>query len=117
MLHKQAYIEDVDFSPDGSYFVFGSTGFVPATTTEIGTAICDAAVRFETNISNPASPTWINYTGGNTIHSVIATGAAVYVQGRFRWLDNPYGRDSAGPGAVDRVGIGAIDSITGKALD
>ena len=33
-----------------------------------------------------------------------ATGAAVYVQGHQRWLDNPNGRDIAGPGAVSPAG-------------
>jgi hypothetical protein len=47
---------------------------------------------------------------------VLVTGAAVYVQGHQRWLDNPYGRDYAGPGAVSRPGIGAIDPVQGKAL-
>jgi len=50
------------------------------------------------------------------LHSVLDTGAAVYVQGHSRWLDNPYGRDSAGPGAVVRTGGGAIDPVTGRAL-
>jgi hypothetical protein len=50
------------------------------------------------------------------VHSVIVTGAAVYVQGHFRWLNNPQGVDSAGPGAVNRRGIGAIDPVTGLAL-
>ncbi len=113
---RQPQIDDVDFSPDGSYFVFGATGFVPSTTAEIGTAICDCAARFETDIPNPVKPTWINYTGGDTIHSVTATGAAVYVQGHFRWLDNPFGSDFAGPGAVERKGIGALDPDTGVAL-
>lgn len=113
---RQPYIRDVDFSPDGSYFVLVATGFVPQTTAEIGTAICDAAARFETDIPNPERPTWINYTGGDTIHSVTITGPAVYVAGHFRWLDNPQGVDSAGPGAVNRRGVGAIDPETGMAL-
>ncbi len=113
---RQAYVDDVDFSPDGDWFVLVSTGYVPATTAEIGTAVCDAAARFETSNLSPTRPTWINYTGGDTLHSVAVTGAAVYVQGHNRWLDNPYGRDSAGPGAVVRRGIGAIDPVTGKAL-
>lgn len=113
---RQPYLDDVDFSPDGSYFVFAATGFVPQTTAEIGTAICDSAARFETDIPNPVKPTWINYTGGDTVHSVTITGAAVYVAGHFRWLDNPQGVDSAGPGAVNRRGVGAIDPVTGKAL-
>jgi hypothetical protein len=62
-------------------------------------------------------PYWVNYTGGDTLHSVIDTGAAVYVQGHSRWLDNPYGADYAGPGAVVRPGGGAIHPVTGKALN
>jgi hypothetical protein len=109
------YLRDVDFSPDGSYFVIVSTGWVPQTG-QLGTALCDATARFETNNPAPARPTWINYTGGDTLHSVAVTDAAVYVQGHQRWLDNPYGVDSAGPGAVSRPGIGAISPTTGKAL-
>ena len=110
-----AYLRDVDFSPDGSYFVFVSTGYIPKSG-GIGRDLCDAAARFETDVAQPTSPTWINYTGGDTLHSVAVTGTAVYVQGHQRWLDNPLGRDNAGPGAVSRQGIGAIDPTTGKAL-
>jgi hypothetical protein len=110
------YMRDVDFSPDGSYFVFVSTGFVPLSG-QIGIALCDAASRFETANLSPTRPTWINYTGGDTLHSVAVTDLAVYVQGHQRWLNNPQGRDSAGPGAVSRPGIGAINPTTGLALD
>jgi Domain of unknown function (DUF5122) beta-propeller len=110
-----AYLRDVDFSPDGSYFVFVSTGYVPRSG-GIGRDLCDAASRFETSVAQPNRPTWINYTGGDTLHSVAVTGAAVYVQGHQRWLDNPYGRDSAGTGAVSRPGIGAIHPTLGTAL-
>ncbi len=113
---KQAYLSDVDFSPDGSYFVLVSTGYVPYRTSEIGETICDAAARFETEILDPFRPTWIQYTGGDTIWSTAVTGAAVYIQGHFRWMDNPEGKDSMGPGAVVRRGIGAIDPKTGMAL-
>jgi hypothetical protein len=109
------YMRDVDFSPDGSYFVTVSTGFVPQTG-QVGTALCDATARFETSVAAPTRPTWINYTGGDTLHSVAVTDLAVYVQGHQRWLDNPQGRDSAGPGAVSRPGIGAINPTTGLAL-
>ncbi|MDF2967146.1 MAG: hypothetical protein K0Q93_924 [Nocardioidaceae bacterium] len=110
-----AQLRDVDFSPDGSYFVLAATGYIPRSG-GVGRDICDAAARFETAIANPTRPTWINYTGGDTLHSVAATGAAVYVGGHQRWLDNPLGNNSAGPGAVPRQGIGAIDPTTGKAL-
>jgi hypothetical protein len=109
------YMRDVDFSPDGSWFAFVSTGYV-AQTGGVGRDLCDAAARFETGVPNPSRPTWINYTGGDTLHSVAATDVAVYVQGHQRWLDNPQGRNSAGPGAVSRQGIGAIDPSSGLAL-
>ena len=109
------YMRDVDFSPDGSWFAFVSTGYVPQSG-GVGRDLCDATARFETGVTAPARPTWINYTGGDTLHSVAATDAAVYVQGHQRWLNNPQGRDSAGPGAVSRQGIGAISPTTGLAL-
>jgi hypothetical protein len=110
-----AYLRDVDFSPDGSYFAFVSTGFVPFAG-GIGRDLCDAAARFETNVVNPVRPTWINYSGGDTFHSVAATGVAVYVQGHFRALDNPNGTNGPLPGSSPRQGIGAIDPVGGRAL-
>jgi hypothetical protein len=109
------YLRDVDFSPDGSYFVIASTGYV-SLSGDLFSTVCDAVARFETSIANPTKPTWINYTGGDTLWSVAAVGAAVYVGGHQRWLNNPNGRDSAGPGAVDRPGVGAVSSTTGLAL-
>lgn len=110
-----AYVKDVDFSPDGRYFAVVSTGFIPQAG-GLFRDICDAAARFETDVLNPDRPTWINYTGGDTLHGVVATGAAVYVQGHNRYLDNPYGVDAVpGPGAVARPGGGAIDPETGTA--
>jgi hypothetical protein len=109
------YLRDVDFSPDGSWFVVVSTGFIPQSG-GVGRDLCDATARFETGLANPARPTWVNYTGGDTLHSVAATDVAVYVQGHQRWLDNPQGSNTAGPGAVSRPGIGAIAPTTGRAL-
>ena len=97
--------------PTASYFVVVATGGPTGTS-----GVCDAAARFETSkVTSTAQPTWINWTGGDTLYSVAVTGATVYVGGHQRWLDNPYGPDSAGPGAVSRPGIGSIDPVTGKA--
>jgi hypothetical protein len=109
------YMRDVDFSPDGSWFAFVSTGFIPQAG-GVGRDLCDATARFNTNIPNPVRPIWINYTGGDTLHSVAATDVAVYVQGHQRWLNNPQGVNNAGPGAVSRPGIGAISPTSGLAL-
>jgi hypothetical protein len=110
-----AYLRGVSFSPDGSFFVVDGTGYV-SNDGDLGITICDAAARFETATLNPSRPTWINYTGGDTLHSVIVTDNAVYVGGHNRWLDNPQGSDTCGPGCVPRPGIGAIDPTTGRAL-
>ncbi len=113
---KVAYLRGADFAPSGDYFVLVATGAVTRLESEIGETVCDAAARFETNVADPDRPTWINYTGGDSLWSVAVTGAAVYVQGHLRWLDNPEGVNTEGPGAVRRRGIGAIDPVTGKAL-
>jgi hypothetical protein len=106
-----SYVRGLDFAPDGSYFVVVTTG--GRTTSP---KMCDSTARFETHAGGTADPTWVNHTGGDSLYAVAVTGAAVYVGGHQRWLNNPRGRDSAGPGAVERPGIGAIHPRTGKAL-
>lgn len=114
-VNAQAYLQDVDFAPGSSWFAVAAFGYMYQTG-QRGFQLCDSVARFETNNLNPARPTWINYTGGDSLKSVAATSAAVYVQGHSRWLDNPYGKDTKGPGAVDRLGGGAVDPVTGLAL-
>jgi hypothetical protein len=110
-LQFDTYVRAVDFAPDGSYFVVVATGRM----TKPG-YLCDAAARFETGGVGEHRPTWINYTGGDSLYAVSVTGSAVYVGGHQRWLNNPQGRETAGPGAVERPGIGAIDPASGRAL-
>lgn len=110
-----AYLRDVDFSPDGGYFVVVSSGFfsLPG---DLFSTLCDAAARFETDIPHPSRPTWINYTGGDTLLSVAAVGTAVYVGGHQRWVDNPYGKNDCGTGCIPRPGVAALNPATGHAL-
>jgi hypothetical protein len=106
------YMRGIDFAPDGSYFVVVTTGGPHGTT-----QMCDSAARWETNKTGSGqSPTWVNWTGGDTLLSVSVTGKAIYVGGHQRWQDNPQGHDSAGPGAVSRPGIAALNPTGGKAL-
>ncbi|TMR10784.1 hypothetical protein ETD86_38125 [Nonomuraea turkmeniaca] len=105
-----SYVRGLDFAPDGSHFAVVTTGGARG-------GMCDTAARFETYAKGSnIRPTWVNATGGDSLYAVAVTGAAIYVGGHQRWLDNPRGRDSAGPGAVSRPGIGAIHPRTGKAL-
>jgi hypothetical protein len=107
------YLRQVKFSPDGKWFVVASTGRASSPT-----KLCDSATRFETGGGGRHNPTWVQRTGGDSLYSVAVTGRAVYVGGHQRYLDNPYGSDERGkgPGAVARVGIGAISPTTGRAL-
>ena len=103
-----SYIRDVDFSPDGGYFVVVATGGPSAG------SLCDTAARWETSGSGTAvQPTWVDYTGGDTLLSVAITGSAVYVGGHERWLNNSLGSDRAQPGAVPRPGVAALDPVNG----
>ena len=106
-------VRDVEFSPDGSYFVIGATGGHPP----VG-ALCDGVTRWETAPNTAGQePTWYAPTGGDSVYSVGTSGAAVYTGGHFRWLNNPvYVQSFKGPGAVDREGIAALDPANGIPL-
>jgi hypothetical protein len=102
------YMRDIDISPDGQYFIVVSTGAFRAG------RLCDTSSRWEMNTSGPGQqPTWVDWSGGDTSWSVSAAGTAIYVGGHFRWWNNPYRGDGAGPGSVAREGIVALDPING----
>ncbi|MEP6666371.1 MAG: malectin domain-containing carbohydrate-binding protein, partial [Nocardioidaceae bacterium] len=106
-----SYVRGVSFSPDGSYFVIAATGGPNAGT------LCDAVARFETSATGTdVQPTWIDETGGDTVWAITVTDTAVFVGGHQRWANNPDGGDSAGPGAVPRPGLMALDPISGRPL-
>lgn len=108
-----SYIRDVAFAPDGQYFIVAATGGVGKN--HDGTyASCDSASRFDTvDRGRNVRPLWIDYSGEDSILTEAVTGTAVYVGGHQRWLNNRYGLDTAGPGAVPRPGIAALDPDNG----
>ncbi len=109
-------MRDVEFSPDGAYFVVVTTGGAPDRNVS---SLCDTASRWETGAAPGASgavETWKNCTGGDTLYSVATSGVAVYVGGHQRWLDNCGGRDNATPGSFAAAGIGALNPSTGLAI-
>jgi hypothetical protein len=136
--NAQSYIQDVDFSPDSSWFAVAAFGFQFQQNwggqNYFGRQLCDSVSRFETDNLAPQRPTWINYTGGDSLKSVGVTNTAVYVQGHSRWLDNPvvtngvtnpkngnpgpgqYPFDRCGTGCVSQPGGGAVDPNTGVAI-
>lgn len=108
---SDSWVRDVDFSPDGRYFVLATVGGYSAT------GLCDTASRWETAASGQSvQPTWVAYTGGDSVMSIAATGPAVYAGGHQRWFNNPTLKDRAGAGAVPRPGVAALDPTTGLPL-
>ncbi|HEX2175483.1 MAG TPA: hypothetical protein VHG70_06205 [Nocardioidaceae bacterium] len=111
-LKYATYMTDVDIDPTGTYFAVVTTGAYSGGVST-GT-LCDTAARWELAASGPGQqPTWVDYSGGDTITAVEATGTAVYVGGHFRWFNNPFAGDTAGPGAVSRPGIAALNPLNG----
>ncbi|MGX6605983.1 hypothetical protein ACWKSP_28220 [Micromonosporaceae bacterium Da 78-11] len=107
------YVQDVDFSDDGSYFIVGSNGGGGWPS-----AYCDALVRFETSVRGTGlDATWVDFTGNDTITSVEAADGVIYTGGHFRWLNNPNGSDTNGAGAVDRLGVAATDPSNGMPIN
>ncbi|GHJ46418.1 hypothetical protein Cs7R123_37600 [Catellatospora sp. TT07R-123] len=103
------WVRDVDISPDGTYFVVVNTGGPYG-----NTVLCDSASRWETSATGTnLQPTWVDWTGGDTLLSVAITGASVYVGGHERWMNNSDGADRARQGAVARPGLAALEPVNG----
>jgi hypothetical protein len=126
-----ANLQGVDWSPGGTHFDVGATGQIPEFQSQVwhhGVAgdqatatVCDGVGRFA--LADDSRADWINYTGGDSVWEVADTGAAVYMQGHFKYVDNADGFGSRGIGdkvagtpAARRSGIAAINPQTGYAL-
>lgn len=106
------YIRDVEFSPDGSYFVVGDTGAYSGGPN--AGVLCDSVTKWDANATGPGQkPLWTDYTGGDSITQVAVTGTAVYAGGHQRWMNNPNASDALGAGGVGRMGIAALDPVNG----
>jgi hypothetical protein len=103
-----SYTRDLDISEDGTYAIITTTGAYRANLS------CDTASRFEltTEVAN-VQPTWVNYTGGDTLYAVEIHDDVAYIGGHQRWFNNPFASDRQGAGGVSRPGMGAVDVVTG----
>jgi PKD repeat protein len=109
----ESYASDVDFSPDGSYFAIVTAGGY----LNNQNAGCDSNSRWETYATgSDLQPTWITFSGGDSSWALAVTGTAIYTGGHFRWQNNPFAADYAGPGAVPRPGLAALDPTNGLPL-
>jgi hypothetical protein len=111
-----SYLRDVQFAPDGSYFVVVSTGGI-GTNNDGTKGQCDSAARYNTaKTGDNVRPTWVDYTGEDTLWSVAVTRSAIYVGGHQRWLNNSHGENVAAAGAVPRPGLAALSPTNGLPL-
>ena len=103
-----SYTRDLDISEDGVYTIVTTTGAYRANTS------CDTVSRFELgNEQGGLTPTWINYTGGDTSYAVEIHDGVAYIGGHMRWFNNPFSADRHGAGGVARPGMAALDVVTG----
>ncbi|UYM06542.1 hypothetical protein [Solicola gregarius] len=105
------YMRAVAYAPSGRFFVVAATGGPHEG------SLCDAVARFRSGgRSAKHQPRWVNATGGDTLLSADVSRTAVYVGGHQRWMNNPYAKDRARPGAVPRPSLAALDPRTGIPL-
>jgi hypothetical protein len=105
------YMRGLSVSPDGKFFVIGATGG------QNDGSLCDTASRFEfSSTGDDVQPTWVDYTGGDTVWAIEITEQAVFAGGHQRWMNNSDASDYAGQGAVPRPGLSALDIDSGIPL-
>ncbi|HEV2370720.1 MAG TPA: hypothetical protein VGS19_01010 [Streptosporangiaceae bacterium] len=113
------YLRDAAWSPDDSTIYTAETGYHPwnlPTGTYPRSGLCDASAAWPAT-QGVVNHTWVNYTGCDSLFSVAADSAAVYVAGHPRWSENGGGCNAPGPGAVADAGMQGLDPATGNVLE
>ena len=106
-----SYVRDVDFSPDGSYFVIAASG------AGYNGTLCDSAARFDVaNTGLDVQPTWQAATGQDSLLSVAIADNAVYVGGHQKWMNAIQSGADQQAGQVPRPGLAALDPANGMPL-
>jgi hypothetical protein len=109
--HFDSYPRDVAFAPNGRYFVLVTTGGPKGM--QASRLLCDTVTRWDVGTGAGQQPTWIDYTGGDTLTAVVVDTNVVYVGGHQRYFNNSFGRNGQARGAVSRPGIAALDPRNG----
>jgi hypothetical protein len=104
--HESFYLRSAAWSPDGSRVYIAATGEHPLDSDGLPpqTGLCDAVAAFPSTWK-PVHHLWRNFTGCDSLYSVAATASTVFAGGHQRWIDNRYGCNQAGPGAIPDPGL------------
>lgn len=106
-----SYVRDVDYSPDGAYFVVVSSG------AGYNGTLCDSAARFDSAVTGQAvEPRWVAATGQDSLLSVAVADNAVYVGGHQKWMNAIQSGADQQAGQVPRPGLAALDPVNGVPL-
>ena len=112
----ETIMTDVEYSPNGSFFVVSTTAAWGGMSSAYGGNGCDVVARFEaSSTSSSSKATWTAYTGGDSTWTVEVTDNVVYAGGHQSWQNNPIGANAANQGAVSRPGIAALNAVNGMA--
>jgi hypothetical protein len=108
------YIQAAAWSPTDSTIYIATTGYHPNGWPTSGTrnGLCDAAASFPATQA-PVLANWVNYTGCDSLFSVAADSAAVYIGGHERFASNPNACDSLGAGGFNAPGMAGLVPGTG----
>ena len=103
------FIKAAAWARDDNSVYIATTGYHPngiaPTPVSRRTGLCDAVARFSAT-EKRVSHSWINYTGCDSLYSIVLGSSTVYIGGHERWAHNSDGCDHAGPGAIAAPGIG-----------
>ncbi len=112
----ETIMTDVEYSPNGQFFVVSTTAAWGGMSSAYGGNGCDVVARFESaSTSSSSVATWTAYTGGDSTWTVEVTDNVVYAGGHQSWQNNPIGSNRAAQGAVSRPGIAALNAVNGMA--
>jgi hypothetical protein len=111
------YIRGGAWSPNDATVYIASTGFHPINWNGQFplTGLCDVAAAFPA-AKKAVKPTWINYTGCDSLYSVAAGTRTVYFGGHERWSQNPNGCNNKGPGGISAPGMEGLSPSAGRLI-
>jgi len=114
IFNEPFYLRAASWSPNDSTVYIATTGFhlfdwngqFPLT------GICDVAAAFSATQTS-VNPTWINYTGCDSLYATAADSTTAYFGGHERWSENPSGCNAQGPGGIPAPGMEGLSPTTG----